>query len=110
MHQVTSVGPHRRIFVSLLTEGVARNPYHNLTMPVIMTNGALLTAIGMAIGLLGSVGTAHSISQFLFAMSASDPITLLAGCALLSAVPLATNLIPAARTTRIDPQVALRHE
>jgi putative ABC transport system permease protein len=77
---------------------------------MIMTNGTLLTAIGMAIGLLASSAMAHSISQFLFATSAHDPVTLLAGCALLSAVALAASLIPAARATRVDPQVALRHE
>ena len=77
---------------------------------MIMTNGALLIAIGMAIGLLASFAMAQSISQFLFATSANDPVTLLAGCALLSAVALAASLIPAARATGIDPQVALRHE
>jgi len=79
-------------------------------LKMIMRNGALLTALGMAIGLLGSFAVAHSISQFLFATSANDPVTLLAGCALLSAVALAASLIPAMRATRIDPQIALRHE
>jgi predicted lysophospholipase L1 biosynthesis ABC-type transport system permease subunit len=77
---------------------------------MIITNGALLAAIGMAIGLLASFAMAHSISQFLFATSANDPVIPLAGCALLSAVALAASLIPAARATRIDPQIALRHE
>ena len=79
-------------------------------LKIIMRNGALLTAIGMAIGLLGSFAVAHSVSQFLFATSASDPITLLSGCALLSAVALAASLVPAVRATMIDPQIALRHE
>ncbi len=77
---------------------------------MIITNGALLTGIGMAIGLLISFALARSISQFLFATRASDPVALLAGCALLSAVALVASLIPAVRATRIDPQVALRNE
>ena len=77
---------------------------------MIMRNGALLAGIGIAIGLVGSFAAAHSISRFLFLTSAYDPLTLIAGCALLSAVALAASLIPAARATRIDPQAALRHE
>jgi putative ABC transport system permease protein len=77
---------------------------------MVVGNGALLAAMGLGIGLLGSFATARAISRFLFKTSANDPLTLTAGCALLSAVALAATLIPAVRATRIDPQVALRHE
>ena len=79
-------------------------------LKMIMRNGALLAAIGTVIGLLGSFAVAHFISQFLFSTSANDPVTLIASCVLLSAVALAASLVPAARATRIDPQLALRYE
>ena len=77
---------------------------------MVVGNGALLAAMGLGIGLLGSFAAARAISRFLFKTSANDPLTLTAGCALLSAVALAATLIPAVRATRVDPQVALRHE
>jgi putative ABC transport system permease protein len=77
---------------------------------MVVGNGALLAATGLGIGLLGSFAAARAISRFLFKTSANDPLTLTAGCALLSAVALAASLIPAVRATRIDPEVALRHE
>ena len=70
----------------------------------------VLLVLGIGTGLLGSFAAARAISRFLFATSPNDPLTLTAGCALLSAVALAATLIPAVRATRIDPQVALRHE
>jgi putative ABC transport system permease protein len=77
---------------------------------MVVGNGALLAAMRLGIGLLGSFAAARAISRFLFKTSANDPLTLTAGCALLSAVALAATLIPAVRATRVDPQVALRHE
>jgi putative ABC transport system permease protein len=77
---------------------------------MVMANGARLTALGIGIGLLGSFAAARALSRFLFATSAGDPLTFFLGLALLSTVAMAATLIPAVRATRIDPQVALRHE
>jgi putative ABC transport system permease protein len=79
-------------------------------LKMVMLNGALLTAVGIGIGLLGSLVAAHAISGFLFETRPDDPLALTAGCALLSVVALAATFVPALSATRIDPQVALRHE
>jgi len=79
-------------------------------LKMVIGNGALLAAIGIGIGLLGSFAAALSLRRFLFSTSTNDPLTLAAVCALLAVVALAATLIPAVRATRIDPQVALRHE
>lgn len=79
-------------------------------LKMVIGRGASLAAIGIGIGLLGSFAAARAISGFLFATSPNDPVALIASCALLSIVALAATLIPAVSATRIDPQVALRHE
>jgi len=81
---------------------------HVLTM--VMRHGALLVAIGLGVGLLGSLAVARALSRFLFAIGPGDPLAFALGVILLACVGLAAALIPALRATRIDPLVALRYE
>jgi putative ABC transport system permease protein len=46
----------------------------------------------------------------LYGVSAADPLTFAWVIAALLAVCVSANLIPAVRTTRVDPVVALRHD
>jgi ABC-type lipoprotein release transport system permease subunit len=50
------------------------------------------------------------LAQFVFAISASDPLTLVASSLLLCGVALAATLVSALCAMRIDPIVALRYE
>jgi ABC-type lipoprotein release transport system permease subunit len=50
------------------------------------------------------------MSSLLFGVSATDAATFSAVAALLAAVAFAATIIPAWRTTRVDPVVALRDE
>jgi putative ABC transport system permease protein len=77
---------------------------------MVMRLGAMLTLVGLCIGLVGSTGVARALSRFLFGISAEDPLTFFLGVAVLAAVAMAATLIPALRATRIDPLVALRYE
>ena len=79
-------------------------------LKMVMRRGAMLTLVGLGIGLLGSTGVARALSRFLFGISAGDPLTFFLGVAVLAAVAMAATLIPALRATRIDPLVALRYE
>ena len=77
---------------------------------LILGQGAWTTAIGLVIGLLGSLALTRSMQSFLFEISPSDPLTLAAVAVLLGAVALLAYYIPARRATRVDPLVALRYE
>lgn len=79
-------------------------------LKMVMRRGAVLTLVGLGIGLLGSLGVARTLSRFLFGISAGDPLAFFLGVAVLAAVAMAATLIPALRATRIDPLVALRYE
>ena len=79
-------------------------------LSLVMRNGVLLTAIGLAIGLPVAVFMARALSGLLFGVSASDPAALVGLPLLLAAVALLACYLPAARASRVDPLQALRYE
>jgi putative ABC transport system permease protein len=79
-------------------------------MRMVMAHGALLTLIGVAVGLFASFVAARALSRFLYAIGAGDPVTFTLGVAVLFVVAMAATFIPAVRATQIDPLVALRYE
>jgi ABC-type antimicrobial peptide transport system permease subunit len=77
---------------------------------LVVGDGLKLTAVGIALGIAGSVLMARWLTTLLFDVSSGDPATLAATAAVLLAVAAAACVIPARRATRVDPMVALREE
>lgn len=77
---------------------------------LVVGQGMKLAAIGVAIGLICAALLTRLMSQLLFGVSATDPITFAAIAVLLSAIALVACIIPAHRATRVDPMEALRCE
>ena len=69
-----------------------------------------VAALGIALGLLTSLGVARLVASLLFNVSPADPVTLGGGAMLLALVTLTASYIPARRALRVDPVVALRRE
>jgi putative ABC transport system permease protein len=69
-----------------------------------------MTAIGIVIGLAGSLAGGRFISGLLFDVAALDPATLAGVAVFLSGVALIASVAPAIRAGRVDPMVALRQE
>ena len=79
-------------------------------MRMIVRRGMLLPLIGIAIGLVGALALSRVMSSMVFGVTASDPTTLVAVAALLSAVAMVACFFPAMRAARIDPVIALRQD
>ena len=79
-------------------------------LKLIVGKGVLLTAIGIALGLLGAFGITRVMQALLFGISATDWVTFTAVAMLLAVVGLIAAAIPARRATKVDPLVALRYE
>jgi putative ABC transport system permease protein len=60
--------------------------------------------------LKNSTGVARLVSNFLFGVTAPDPLTYMSASLLLSAIALLATYIPARRAMKVDPMVALRYE
>jgi putative ABC transport system permease protein len=72
--------------------------------------GMILTAIGVAGGIVASLFLTRMMATLLFAVTPTDLVTY--GCVtlVLAAVALLACYIPARRATKVDPMVALRYE
>lgn len=77
---------------------------------LVVRQGMLLTGIGVALGLLGSLGLTRLISSLLFGVSPTDFGTFAAVSALLLVIALLACWLPARRASGVDPMVALRTE
>ncbi len=75
---------------------------------LVLGQGALLLAVGLAIGLGASFICARLFSSLLFETSPTDPLTFMITPALLSLAALLACYVPARRATKVDPLVALR--
>jgi putative ABC transport system permease protein len=68
------------------------------------------TCLGVAVGLAGALALGRVMSNLIYGVAASDPLTIAAVTLLLGFVALFASIIPAYRATRIDPLRALREE
>jgi putative ABC transport system permease protein len=77
---------------------------------MVLGQGLKLTLIGLAVGLAGAAAATRLIKGFLFGVSAGDPLTYAATCAVFLVVALLASYLPARRAMRVDPMTALREE
>ncbi len=77
---------------------------------LVLRQAAILTGVGIVIGLAGAAAVTQLLTSMLFGVKASDPLTYVAVVALLALVALVASYIPARRAMRVDPMVALRYE
>ncbi len=77
---------------------------------VVMGRAMTLTTVGLAMGLIAAWLLSSSLTNVLFEISPTDPLTLTASAVLLLAIATLASYLPARRATRIDPMVACRTE
>jgi putative ABC transport system permease protein len=79
-------------------------------LKLVVVNGMRLAVLGLGIGLVASLVLTRFISNLLFGVAPTDPLTFgVVSLCLLAAAFLACYL-PARRATKVDPLVALRYE
>jgi putative ABC transport system permease protein len=75
---------------------------------LILGQGLILAAIGIALGLAASLALTRVVNSYLVGVSSTDPITFAGVPAVLLGVAAVASYLPARRATRVDPSHALR--
>jgi len=83
---------------------------------LVMREGAWMVAVGTMFGLAGAMGLAQLLKGYLSLLARvtnttmTDPVLLIGGPLLLGGLAMVACYLPAQRSTRINPLVALREE
>ena len=79
-------------------------------LAMILRQGAVQLAVGLAAGLLLALAAARPLRAVLLDIRPSDPATFLGVALVLAAVALTASYVPALRASRVDPLVAIHYD
>ena len=77
---------------------------------LLLRQGLVLTGIGLVVGIVLALGANSVLTNLVYGVTTTDPLTYVLGAGVLTAVALLAGYMPARRATRVDPVVALRHD
>ena len=89
---------------------IALGAGHARVLRMVVGEGMALVALGIGIGLAGSLALSRFLSGLLSGVRAVNISTYAAVSGVLLAVAVLASYIPARRATKVDPLVALRYE
>lgn len=81
-----------------------------MVVRMVLRRGLVLAAVGIALGLIGSLVMIRFLTNLLFGLTATDPGTYVLAAVLPGGVALAASYGPARRASKIDPLESLRYE
>jgi putative ABC transport system permease protein len=79
-------------------------------LALVLRQGLILTAIGIAIGLAAAVAATRVLQGMLFGITPLDPPTFVAVSLTFGLVATLASYVPARRSTKVDPMIALRRD
>jgi putative ABC transport system permease protein len=79
-------------------------------LALILRQGAALTGVGIALGVLGAAVASRLLLTLLFQVSPLDPLTYLGVVVVMSCVSMIACVVPAVRAARVDPVQTLSAE
>jgi putative ABC transport system permease protein len=81
-----------------------------LVRRMVVGGGLRLALAGVALGVLGALLATRVLASFVYQVSPTDPLTLVATAAVLVGSAVLASWLPARRATRVDPAISLRAE
>ena len=106
IYGVISSSVNQRVHEIAVRMAMGARRSHVLRMVIV--DGIKPVLAGLALGILSVFGLSKALANLVYAISASDPATLVGVTLLFGCVSLAALYLPARRATRIDPLVILR--
>ncbi|MGC2656368.1 MAG: ABC transporter permease [Bryobacteraceae bacterium] len=89
---------------------IALGAQRQQVLTLILREGLVLSAIGLVVGLLGSVALTRLLEGLLYRTRPLDLSTFVETTAVLMSVVLGASIIPAYRASRLDPNECLRQQ
>jgi putative ABC transport system permease protein len=89
---------------------MALGAQHKDVIGLVMKQGALLTLLGVAVGVCAAFALTRLMASLLFGVGPTDTLTFISVPLLLAVVALCASFIPAQRASKVSPMEALRHE
>jgi ABC-type antimicrobial peptide transport system permease subunit len=77
---------------------------------LVVARGLVVSALGVAIGLVAVLGGARVLQSFLFSVAPTDPLAISGAAMLMLTIAAVACYIPARRAASDDPVQALRVE
>lgn len=77
---------------------------------LVVRQGVVLTAIGVAVGSAAAVGATRLLSEWIYGVTPVDPPTFVLTAAGMLAIAVVAAYVPARRAARVDPATTLRAE
>jgi putative ABC transport system permease protein len=77
---------------------------------MVLRQGLLLSGIGIAIGVFGALLLTRYLRTLLTDLTTTDPLTFVVVAVVVLLAATSASYLPARRTTKVDPVVALRYE
>jgi ABC-type antimicrobial peptide transport system permease subunit len=77
---------------------------------LVVGHGLILSAIGVAAGMVAAFGLTRAMTSMLVGVKATDPVTFVAMSALFLIIAAVASGLPARRASGLDPTIALREE
>jgi predicted permease len=79
-------------------------------LAMVLKHGLLLLAIGLVIGIAGSIGLTRFLAGYLYEVSTTDTVTFVLAPIIITFVSMLACFIPACRAARTNPIETLRYE
>jgi putative ABC transport system permease protein len=79
-------------------------------LKLVLRQGLILSATGIALGLIAAVSVTRLMTSVLFEVRPGDPLILGLAALILGSVAMLASYLPACRATKVDPMLALRYE
>jgi predicted permease len=79
-------------------------------LAMVLKHGLLLLAIGLVIGIVGSISLTRFLASYLYEVSTTDPVTFVLAPLIIAIVSMLACFIPACRAARTNPMETLRYE
>lgn len=102
----TSVSQRTQEFGVRMALGASRQA----VLRMVVGQGLVLVAAGLAIGIVASLAATRVLSTYLFDTTATDPVTFVVVAGAFLVAGAIACLGPAWRATTVDPMLALRAE